>query len=131
MQRVPLERITRIWAHWPEILHVWLFGSARDGHVRPGSDVDFGLLFDDTPSLDSLADIRASLQEALAIEDIDLVVLNGASSALRFEAVTGPCIYSNDPDGRAEFVSLTAREYEDEMGMLHSVLGAAGPATAP
>lgn len=122
MQRVPLERIAGLWERWPGIRHVWLFGSARGGSVRSGGDVDFGLLFDSMPGLERLADIRASLQQATGIEDIDLVVLNGASPVLRFEAVSGRCVYSRDPADRVDFVSLTAREYEDEMGMLRSVL---------
>jgi hypothetical protein len=37
---------------------------------------------------------------------------------LQFEAVCGNCLYSADEVLRTAFVSLAAREYEDEMDMV-------------
>ena len=103
----------------PGIVGGWLFGSARHGDVRVGGDVDIGVLFDVKPGLDALAECRARLQKALGFDDIDLVPLNDASPILRFEALCGTRIYCADEDRCAEFASLTAREYEDEMAMSH------------
>ena len=97
------------------IVAAWIFGSAREGTIRPGADIDVGVLFARMPSIDELADLRAALQDALAFDEIDLVILNEASPILRFEAVSGRPIYTADRESRATFVSLTAREYEDEM----------------
>lgn len=101
----------------PGIVGGWLFGSARDGEVRAGGDVDIGVLFAGKPGLDALAECRARLQKALQFEDVDLVSLNGASPILRFEALCGQRVYCADENRCAEFASLTAREYEDEASM--------------
>jgi hypothetical protein len=45
------------------------------------------------------------------------VVLNDASPILRFEALCGRRICCADENRCAEFASLTAREYEDEMAL--------------
>ena len=69
-----------------------------------------------------MTDLRAALQNALNYDDIDLVVLNGASPILRFEAICGRAVYTADLAARAAFVSLTAREYEDEMAQYQRAL---------
>ena len=107
--------IERVFADHPQVVAVWVFGSAQTGSVGVGSDLDVGVLFDRPPSLDQRADLRADLQQAAELDDIDLVVLNGASAVLRFEAVSGRPVYCRDAARRAEFVSLTAREAEDEL----------------
>lgn len=96
----------------------WVFGSARNGTVPAGGDVDIGVLFREKPGLDALALCRARLQKILEFDDIDLVSLDGATPILRFEALCGQRVYCADEDRCAEFASLTAREYEDEMAMI-------------
>ena len=108
------------------VVAAWHFGSTREGIIRPGADIDIGVLFARMPSIDELADLRAALQDALAFDEIDLVVLNNASPILRFEAVSGRPVYVADNEARATFVSLTAREYEDEMAQWQRAL-TAGP----
>jgi predicted nucleotidyltransferase len=97
------------------ILAAWHFGSSAHGGIRPGADVDIGVLFHQKPTIDELVDLRAVIQDAVSFDEIDLVVLNDASPVLRFEAVSGRPVYTADPEARATFCSLTAREYEDEM----------------
>jgi len=105
-------------ARHPHVIAGWVFGSAQNGTVRPGGDVDVGVLFDREPDLDEMADLRADLQEALHFDRIDLVVLNKAQVILRFEAISGQRVYCRDAERMADFVSLTAREYEDAMALL-------------
>ena len=62
------------------------------------------------------------MQDVLSYDDIDLVTLNDASPILRFEAVSGRPVYVTDVETRAGFVSLTAREYEDEMAQWRMAL---------
>ena len=76
------------------------------------------------PSLDELTCLRSCLQQVLAFDEIDLVVLNDASPILRFEAASGRPVYVNDLERRDAFVSLTAREYEDEMAQWRMALSA-------
>lgn len=99
------------------IVGAWLFGSAQDGAVRDGGDVDIGILFDQKPDLDTLTSCRARIQAALQFEEVDLAPLNDASPVLRFEALCGKRIFCADEDRCAAFSSLAAREYEDEMAL--------------
>jgi predicted nucleotidyltransferase len=124
-KRLEWDRAQPIWEAAPNVIAAWAFGSARDGMVKPGSDVDIAVLTDALPSLDERIELLTKLQEALGVDEIDLVVLNGANVALRFEAISGHPLYCRDVARRAEFASLTAREYEDEMAFWQRALRAA------
>lgn len=119
---VNLQSTELVWLSRPEILAVWWFGSAHRRRMQKGSDIDLGILVQGKPSVDLLADLRAALQEVLQFEDIDIVVLNEASSFLRFEAINGQSLFCRDERRKAEFVSMTAREYEDEMAALKKIM---------
>ncbi|MBM3883925.1 MAG: nucleotidyltransferase domain-containing protein [Verrucomicrobia bacterium] len=114
--KIPLESIRKELRD-PRIVGAWLFGSAQAGEVRPGSDLDIGVLFDTKPDLDTLAECRARLQQATGVEEVDLVPLNAASPLVRFEALCGHRLVCANEDRCVEFASLTAREYEDEMAL--------------
>ena len=108
-----------VFASTPEVIAAWAFGSAERGAMTRSSDIDIGVLFDGRVSLDELACLRAKLQEEYRFDDIDLVAVDDASTPmLRFEVISGRSIYCRNPQRRAEFVSLAAREYEDEMAFL-------------
>jgi len=113
------------WKALNEVLHgshdidsAWVFGSSQDGIVDAGRDLDIGILFTKKPTLDSLSELRASLQSAIKIDNIDLVPLNDASPILRFEVISGRRLFCRDKSRYAGHVSLWAREYEDEMAMI-------------
>ena len=129
MPLVDWNTLNQMWHHYPNIVAVWVFGSAKEGVVREGGDLDLGVLFHTKPSFDELLELRAELQEELHIEEIDVIPLNEASPILCFEAVCGRCLYSADDSLKASFVSLTAREYEDEMAMLEKYVHAGHSAT--
>ena len=122
MYSVDWAQIERILAASPNIIAAWVFGSAQGGEIRTGSDLDIGVLFDSKPLLDELLDLSGNLQQALQFDDIDLVPLNEANPILRFEAISGRSVFCRDASRRAEFASLTAREYEDEMAQLHRAM---------
>ncbi len=112
-------RAAAVFASLPEVIAAWAFGSAERGAMTRSSDIDIGVLFDGPVSLDELASLRAKLQEEFRFDDIDLVAVDDASTPiLRFEVISGRSIYCRNPQRRAEFVSLAAREYEDEMAFL-------------
>jgi uncharacterized protein len=100
------------------VMAAWAFGSAKEGVMRLGGDLDLAVLFDQNPSLDERVELLIQLQRGLNIDAVDLVVLNGATPITRFEAVSGRLVFSRDVSWQAEFVSLTAREYEYEMAFL-------------
>ena len=112
------ESLEPIWATTPDVVAAWAFGSAQDGQLRDGSDVDIGVLMARPPTFDEQLDLLGRLQNALALDEIDLVVLNEAHVILRFEAVSGRRLFVRDLPAAAEFVSLTAREYEDAMALI-------------
>ncbi len=126
MRSVDWGRTGQVWEAFPDVIAAWAFGSAQTGRLGESSDLDVGVLFALTPSLDDLAHLRAKLQQALQVDDIDLVVLNEASPILRFEVTCGRLLFCRDMPRLAEFVSLTAREYEDEMAFLRRAVDALG-----
>jgi predicted nucleotidyltransferase len=111
-----------IWESNPDVVAAWAFGSARDGLLREGSDADVGVLLARQPTFDEELDLLGRLQDALQLDEVDLVVLNDANAILRFEAVSGKRLFIRDLSAAAEFVSLTAREYEDEMAQYERAL---------
>lgn len=118
MSSVDWSHFESILAAAPNVVAAWVFGSAQSGQVKPGSDVDVGVLFESKPSLAELLELTGALQQAVPFAEIDLVPLNDANPILRFEAISGRAIFCRDAGRRAEFASLTAREYEDEMAMV-------------
>ena len=123
MSHVDWTAVADTLAHAPNVVAAWAFGSASGGNLRPGGDVDVAILFDELPTLEERADLRADLQEALGIDDIDLVTLNTASPLLRFEAVSGQRILCRNAQDCAAFVSLAAREVEDANALAQRALG--------
>ncbi len=117
MNQITANRLADVLRATPEVVAAWLFGSAESGRMINGSDIDIAVLFDRKPTLDLQLDIMARLQDAATFEKIDLVPLNDASPILQFEAVNGTLLLSRDESRRAEFVSLVAREYEDETAL--------------
>ena len=100
----------------PRVVFVTLFGSAKDETVREGSDVDIGVLLSPEPtSLEFYAFYQQVAAKLDIISELDLIDLSHADSILAFEAVCGKRLLVRDDEKTAEFVSLTARQYEDDM----------------
>ena len=124
MSNIDWDKAAHVFALIPQVIAAWGFGSAHSGRMHAASDLDMGVLFAAHPTLDTLADLRVALQQALQFDKIDLVVLNNASPVVRFEAVCGRLIFCRNAGQRAAFVSLTAREYEESMAMIQRALAA-------
>jgi predicted nucleotidyltransferase len=96
-----------------------VFGSATDGCVRPGSDIDIAVLFREPLAPEHFLRFYAELCDQIPnVEKVDLITLNQADPILAFEAIRGRFLCKNDPDQTAAFFSLVCREYEDVMGNL-------------
>ena len=121
-RQIDWESTLPIWQATPAVVAAWAFGSAQDGFARAGGDVDVGILVDRPLTFDEQLDLLGRLQAALQFEDVDLVILNDANPILRFEAVSGRLLFCRDKQRMAAFVSLTAREYEDEMAQWQRAL---------
>ena len=92
-----------------------VFGSAQNGHVKPGSDLDLAVLFSNKPQGENYIQFLVEVADAADFDVIDLVDLARADPILGFEAISGRFICKNDPDRTAEISSLISREYEDVM----------------
>ena len=122
-QKITLERVTKtasLFKNRPNVNFAYLFGSYAKGYASSSSDLDIGVFFKEKPDILQLAGLRADLQKSLHFDKIDLVSLNGASPILCFEAISGRRIFARDRSDEAVTISLIAREYEDETGMLVS-----------
>ena len=98
------------------IASAFIFGSAQNGEVKPGSDIDIAILFNTLPEVKIRLDFYSDLCDALHMnKSIDMTVLNGADTILAFEAISGKRISNNNPEKTAEFSSYTTRLYEDTM----------------
>ena len=118
MRSVDLDQLKTILEAYPNVIAAWVFGSAKEGKLRSGSDLDIGVLFTAMPSLDDRCQLADVISEHLHSGEVDLAVLNGASATLRFEALSGRKLYSTDPEREVAFQSLAAREYEHAMWMM-------------
>jgi len=127
-EKIDWASLRAIFESHPNVIAAWCFGSAQNGLVGEKSDVDIAVLFRETPSLDDLVGLQADLQKELQFDQVDLVVLNDASPITRFEAVSGRPVFCRDLSARAEFVSLTAREYEDAIAFIQKGLRTYTPA---
>jgi predicted nucleotidyltransferase len=112
---IDYDRLIPVWETTSNVIAAWVFGSAQDGVVGAESDIDIGILIESPLSLDEKLELLGRLQASLQFEKVELIILNDAGPILRFKAVSGRPLYCRDLNQRAGFVSLTAREYEDEM----------------
>ena len=122
MKDADLVRLREVFARYPEVAGVWLFGSHAHGTASARSDVDLAIdpaeanvaLGPAGPSArDRKLDLLADLVEA-GFERVDLVVLDRDDPVLRFEAI-GPnrLVYAAagyDPD---EAFAQALRRYDD------------------
>lgn len=121
-RQIDWERTVPIWEANLKIVAAWAFGSAQDGTVREGGDVDTAVLTTTPLTFEEQLTLLGELQTAFQMDEIDLVILNDANPILRFEAVSGKRLFCRDLSAMAGFVSLTAREYEDEMAQWQMAL---------
>ena len=99
-----------------QVVFAFIFGSARFGkQIRPDSDVDIAVWLLPPFDFDDHLNVIEMCQRAIQFENIDLTVLNKASTLLRFEAISGVPLVIKDWDTYADFFSETCRYYEDQM----------------
>lgn len=111
-----MDTLAAVFANDPRIILATIFGSAKDGTVRQGSDVDIAVLL--SPALSPLefyAFYGEVVTKLSTIAELDLVDLNHADSVLAFEALCGRRLFVGNAETVAAFSSRVAREYEDDM----------------
>ena len=120
--KIDLPQAQKVWKKNSSLIASWCFGSAKDGIVAQSSDLDIAVLFSSLPDIDQLAELRADLQDVFDFDSIDLMILNSASVISSMEAVSGEILFCRDHNKRAEFVSLIARQYDDDMAFIKKYL---------
>lgn len=117
----------------PDVIAIYLFGSAARGDANASSDLDLAVLA--PRGLEAQA--RFHLQESLAAvagRDVDLVDLRAASSVMRAQVLNGDVLlYEGDRRARAEFEMYALADYArlneerrailDEVKRTGSILG--------
>jgi predicted nucleotidyltransferase len=107
------QHIWSVFEEYPEVEAVFLFGSYAEGRARPDSDLDLALVGPRAKLAPQKLDLLAKLIYA-GFDHVDLVLLDGADPALRFEAVhPNRLIYARPGFDRGGYYSLALREYFD------------------
>ncbi|TSA27431.1 nucleotidyltransferase domain-containing protein [bacterium] len=118
--KIDIDRISKeLFNNIPEAEFAYIFGSTQDGNVGKNSDIDIAFYFSKNIEISEnlILEIFKSFEKIYPNLTLDICNLNTASLILRFEALRGTLLFVRDnfKDKFAEFFSLTAREYEDEM----------------
>ncbi len=97
-----------------EVRFALLLGSARDGVVKPGADVDVALYAPGSSPLPILRQAMETIAERTGA-DPDVGWLATSEPVYRFEALNGRLLFCRDRYEYAAFFSLTCREYESQI----------------
>lgn len=111
----PKQLAKKLEENLPSACFCLLMGSAMDGEVAEGSDIDLAFYLDEAPSRDFYLKAFSVVESILPKVRSDVGVLNGADAVYRFEALKGRLLFSRDNERYAGFFSLTCREYESQM----------------
>lgn len=95
-----------------------IFGSQASGAVGPLSDVDIGVWVDPalSPRLraEARTDLSLAAREALATDEVDVVILNDAPPLLRHRAMKGGArLFDRDPRTRVRLETAALLDYFD------------------
>ncbi len=116
--RFSIERLAaEVTARCPELAFAYLLGSAQNGVVDRGADLDLAAYFLNGAPTDwaSVSAVLAVVEAACPGAECDLGILNTAGPVFRFQALQGVRLFVRDAcwEAYAAFYSLTCREYED------------------
>ena len=97
----------------PDVVAIYVFGSAVTGDFSEGSDLDIAVLGPGPYDGRRLCDVARALEAALDV-DVDLVDLITAPTLLKFEVIArGQSVYCADRDIALEFEGRSLTEYGD------------------
>lgn len=123
MTEVDVDRLREVFARYPEVAGVWLFGSHARGDARARSDVDLAVdpVNRSSPAarerkLDMLTDLVGA-----GFEDVDLVILDRDDPVLRFEALKQNVVVYAAPGYDAAEAFVQALRYYDDTARLRAV----------
>lgn len=104
----------------PEIAFAYLFGSAQNGTINEGSDLDIAVyLINSEENKTEKSELRLKIIRLLesavpGFDNFDLVVLNESGTILGMQALQGTLLFvkPEHEDLYADFYSYTCRKYE-------------------
>ena len=109
-----LEKLPALFAGWPAVLTVYLFGSQAAGEATPFSDVDLAVVYDGPVSWREEADLEVAVADALGVDEVDLLNLERLDALFRYRIIaTGRLVYERDPVRAADFVEKALVDYWD------------------
>ncbi len=98
-----------------DVVFALLHGSARDGQVRDGGDIDLALFIRGKATIALYDDAAQAVNSVAPGAEVDIGILNHAEPVYRFEALKGRLLICRDEESYLRFFSLTCREYESQM----------------
>lgn len=111
-QQNTLAELTAYFEQQQAIAAVYLFGSRATGQANHSSDYDIAILFTETPAAGELLSLRTDLVDIT--ENLDLVILNQASPALRHQVFRyGKTLVLKNEQMDVQCRYRTFREYQD------------------
>ena len=99
----------------PEVIFALLHGSAKDGDIQPGSDLDIALFIDGPSTLELYQRAYDAIGSVAADAEPDVGVLNNAEPIYCFESLKGNLLFCRDREKYTTFFSQTCRRYEFQM----------------
>jgi hypothetical protein len=99
----------------PEAEFCFLMGSAMNGTVAVGSDLDLAFYLQGKPSFEFYGRAAEAVRRLLPDVHCDTGILNNAEPVYRFEALKGRLLFARDQERYPAFFSRTCREYESQM----------------
>lgn len=112
-RRPKLEKLSQIFCPYPEILAVYLFGSAAAGRSGAKSDLDLAILARSASFEEKKLEILTELARR-GYDRVDLVFLNSEDLVLQYEAVRqNRLVYEAEDFDRGETYSKIVRQYLD------------------
>lgn len=97
----------------PEVLLVFLFGSAASMKMAEGSDIDIGILFESQPDVYEINELESELNSIFK-RDIDIAVLNSASPILKMQVLkNGVLVFAKGKKIYNQFYVDAVNQYDD------------------
>lgn len=113
---IDLQRLATVLENIGSIEYAMVFGSAQDGVLQAGSDLDVAVWLShaEAGNINRLGEIVAKVEDAFSVT-CDLTVLNTAGTVLRHQALKGRILFVRPvcEDDFSRFYVLTCAEYED------------------
>lgn len=106
-------RLAEVFARYPEIQAVYLFGSHATGKLHPDSDLDLAVVPRDRNARSQKLEILTELARA-GFDHVDLVFLDSDDLVLKFEAIKhNQIVYQSEGFDPGALYSKIVRQYLD------------------